>query len=255
MDPTLAAYEVLAPIYDKLTYRNDYEMWLGALLPELERHGLKRGRVLDVGCGTGRAFEPMLRRGWEVWGCDLSPTMLAKAREKHGSAVTLEVADARELPPLGQFDLVWALNDVINYQLGDGDLERALTGMRENLAPDGLVLFDANTLSLFRANFVAGDEETIKEEWRWVGLAPALEPGGTHEARISGKGLADTVHHQRHHTRDEILQALQGAGVAPLAALGQREEEDRVVLSSTPDEERDYKIVHIARRADRSKSS
>lgn len=254
MDPTLNAYEALAPIYDELTYRNDYEMWLGALLPELERHGLRRGRALDAGCGTGRAFEPMLRRGWELWGCDLSPAMLEQAREKYGDTVALEVADIRELPRIGQFDLVLALNDVINYQLEDGDLERALTGMRENLAPHGLIVFDSNTLCLFRASFVAGEDESIQGEWRWRGLADALKPGGVHEAEVSGRGLPAVVHQQRHYGQDEILQALRNVGLEPLAALGQSEEEGRVVLSEPPDEERDYKIIHIARRTDRNGS-
>ena len=72
----------------------------------------------------------MLRRGWEILGCDLTPAMLAEARAKFGDAVPLETADIRELPVFGEFELVWALNDVINYLVGDGDLERALKGMR-----------------------------------------------------------------------------------------------------------------------------
>ena len=27
------AYEAMAPVYDSFTYRNDYEVWLGELLP------------------------------------------------------------------------------------------------------------------------------------------------------------------------------------------------------------------------------
>ena len=68
-DPVLAAYEAFAPIYNEFNHLNDYEMWLGrALLPELEKHGLGHGKALDVGCGTGRAFAPLLRRGWQVQG-------------------------------------------------------------------------------------------------------------------------------------------------------------------------------------------
>ncbi|HET9677416.1 MAG TPA: hypothetical protein VFP21_07940, partial [Solirubrobacterales bacterium] len=69
-DPALAAYEAFAPIYNEFNHLNDYEMWLGrTLLPELEKRGLRRGRALDVACGTGRAFAPLLKRGWEVRGC------------------------------------------------------------------------------------------------------------------------------------------------------------------------------------------
>src|SRR5215211_6100679 len=103
-DPALATYEAFAPIYNEFNHLNDYEMWLGrVLLPELEKRGLKQGRALDVGCGTGRAFRPLLRRGWEVRGCDLSPAMLERARQAGEGRVELEAIDMRELPVLGEF--------------------------------------------------------------------------------------------------------------------------------------------------------
>ena len=40
----------------------------------------------------------------------------------------------RELPVLGSFELVWALNDAANYLLGDDDLAKALTAMAANLS-------------------------------------------------------------------------------------------------------------------------
>lgn len=61
---TRDAYDAWAPGYDEYTARGDYEAWLGrALLPELERRGLRTGCALDVGCGTGRAFAPLISRG------------------------------------------------------------------------------------------------------------------------------------------------------------------------------------------------
>jgi hypothetical protein len=42
----------------------------------------KPGRVLDLGCGTGRAMLALGQCGYDVTGVDLSPSMLARAREK-----------------------------------------------------------------------------------------------------------------------------------------------------------------------------
>jgi SAM-dependent methyltransferase len=249
-DPARLAYEAFAPIYDDFNHLNDYEMWFGALLPELEKHGLKKGRLLDIGCGTGRAFEPMLRRGWEIVGCDLTPAMLEQARRKYGAAVPLEPADIRELPVFGEFELVWALNDVINYLLGDGDLERALAGMRANLAPGGLVLFDADTLSLFESSFASGDDDGMSVgDWRWVGQEDEVKAGGIFEARVSGGDVEPHVHRERHWTGDQVREAMERAGLEMLTALGQREIEVKVILEQPPDEWQHYKVIYIGRAA------
>lgn len=247
MDPTKEAYELFAPSYDDFTQLNDYEMWLGQLLPELEKRGLKQGRLLDVGCGTGRAFEPMLKRGWEIVGCDLTEAMLEQARQKYGDAVPLHLADIRQLPVFGEFELVWALNDVMNYLLDDADLERALAGMRANLAPGGLVLFDANTLRLFQENFTRESAEgKAVGEWRWAGQSDRVEPGGVFEAEVSGGDVAPHVHRERHWREGEIEKALEAAGLKPLGALGQYDDGKAVRMTEPPDQSRDHKVIYIA---------
>jgi SAM-dependent methyltransferase len=235
-------------------------MWLGeVLLPELERHGLRKGWALDVGCGTGRAFEPLLDRGWEVVGCDLSPGMLAEAERKFGSRVQLFSSDARELPPVrpsadlpdeGAFQLVLLLNDVINYLTEDGDLEQAFAGVKRNLSRDrGLAILDANTLGIFRAAY-ASDVTEAREDWQWQGLAAEVKPEGTYEGRFTGRGVETHVHRQRHWTTDQVKEAMEAAGLRCLAALGQREEGSRVLLSDPPNEERDAKIIYVAAHSD-----
>jgi SAM-dependent methyltransferase len=242
------AYEAFAPIYDEFNHANDYEMWCGVLLPELEKHGLRKGRLLDVGCGTGRAFEPMLRRGWEIQGCDISREMLAQAREKFGDAVPLAEADASELPVFGEFELVWALNDIVNYLTEDGDLERALAGIRANLAEDGLVLFDSNTMVVFKESFAGGASDTMSVgQWTWKGLGGEFEPGDTLEAEISGEGVETHVHRERHYTEERVREAMAAAGLECLAVLGQHDVGWKVVLSEPLDEMHHHKAIYIAR--------
>jgi SAM-dependent methyltransferase len=257
------AYDRYAPIYDEWNAQNDYEMWLGeVLLPELEKHGLERpGRALDVGCGTGRALEPLLARDWQVVGCDVSPGMLAEAERKFGPRVRLLNLDARHLPPIPAqpggpddeaFQLVLLLNDVVNYLVDDGDLEKAFAGVKRNLSRDrGLVVFDANTLRLFEEDFASGPSDAMSARgWQWVGLSEDARPGGVYEARLSGRGVEAHVHRQRHWLPDEIGAALEASGLRALAILGQREEDGRVHLSDSTDEERDSKVIYVAAHAD-----
>lgn len=256
-ESTREAYDRFAAIYDECNAQNDYEMWLGrTLLSELDKHGLQKGWALDVGCGTGRAFDPLLARGWRVVGCDVSSAMLAKASDRYGSRVRLLNLDARNLPSIcpspglpGEeaFDLVLLLNDVLNYLLEDGDLERVFEGVKRNLKQDqGLVVFDANTLSLFRDDFASGEVETSTQGWEWRGLTDLDAPGSLYEARLSGGGVETHAHRQRHWTISEVTGALEASGLRCLAVLGQREADDQVLLSDSPDEERDHKTIYIA---------
>lgn len=255
--PAKATYDRFAPIYDQWNAQNDYEMWLGeALLPALETHGLRKGWALDVGCGTGRAFPPLLARGWRVFGCDVSSGMLAEASRKFDSRVQLLQADARSLPsisPSGMaderpFQLILLLNDVVNYLVEEGELQGLFSGVKQNLHPDhGLFVFDANTLRLFREDYAVGAvDERGAEGWRWTGATASVERGGIFEARLAVSDVEGQVHRQRHWPPEQMVKALEAADLQVLAVLGQSEEPSRVVLQDPPDEQRDRKVVYIA---------
>jgi SAM-dependent methyltransferase len=250
-------YEAMASVYDDFTAHYENEAWLADLLLTLERNGLTGKRLLDVGCGTGKSFLPMLPRGWQVTGCDISPSMLELAREKAGDVVSLHVADMLELPHYGEFDLVWALDDAINYLLSPAELAQALAGMRENLAPTGLLLFDVNCLLAFRT-FCA--ETTVIERGGrkliWRGLAaPDVAPGSICESRMevvpddgeASDGEATTLtHRQRHFPEVDVLAALERAGLECLDVYGHG-------LDGIPtqplDESIHTKAIYIARGA------
>lgn len=248
------AYEAIAPVYDDFTAHHDYELWLGNLLPIARRHGLSGRRLLDVGCGTGKSFLPMLARGWEVTACDISPSMLALAQAKAGNAARLSVADMRELPVFGEFDLVWALDDAVNYLLSGEELSRALEGMRANLAPGGLLMFDVNTLQAYRTFFA--EEQRVERGgrqlvWRGQG-SPDTPPGSISEARFEvepGNGEAEVethVHRQRHFPEAEVRELLERAGLECVDAYGHGFD----AVPKQPIEELIHsKIVYFARRA------
>jgi SAM-dependent methyltransferase len=215
-------YEAMAPVYDDFTGHYESEAWIADLVKILERHALTGKRLLDVGCGTGTSFMPMLAQGWEVTGCDISPAMLELAREKAGEKVQLAVADMLELPDFGEFDLVWALDDAINYLLSPEELTRALTGMRANLAPTGLLLFDVNELQAYRTFFA---ETTVVEregrELIWRGLASAdVQPGSICESEMEVAPGEVLTHRQRHFPEAEVRAALAQAGLECLDVFG-----------------------------------
>ena len=251
--PALQAYESLATIYDDFNHRNDYETWIGAvLLPKLLDYGLEApGVALDIGCGTGRAFPPLLKRGWDICGCDVSPAMVTIARERFGNQVRLSVADMRRLPTLGSFDLVLAMNDTVNHLLTDRDLHQAMAGVAKNLSPSGLLIFDCNTRGLFRKLFDAAERRAVERggrRWIWQGMGEGDLPPPTFRAQISGDSIDPITITERHFSRREIERVLGAAGLRCRGVLGQREASGRVVLCDQPDDERDGKFIYFASR-------
>jgi ubiquinone/menaquinone biosynthesis C-methylase UbiE len=88
------------------------EMATGAVAPRLVTFaGIERGaRVLDVGCGTGVVALTAARTGASVSGLDLTPELLARARENTavmGLDVDWREGDAESLPYAdAEFDVV-----------------------------------------------------------------------------------------------------------------------------------------------------
>ena len=225
-----SAYDSLADAYDALTADYDHDRWLEAIEALAIGHGLSGRRVLDVACGTGKSFLPLLARGYAITACDLSPRMLARAAGKVRGRAELHLADMRALPLFGAFDLVTCLDDAVNYLLEEDDVVAALEGMRANLPQGGLLVFDVNTLATYRSTFAsdwaldAGDHLTV---WRGR-AAPDLEPGECVEALVDifatdggGWRREPTRHRQRHWPVPVLVELLDAAGLAVAGLWGQ----------------------------------
>jgi SAM-dependent methyltransferase len=251
------AYAVLAPAYDLLTAEYAYGPWLAAIERIALENGLSGHRLLDVGCGTGKSFLPLLERGFDVTACDISPEMVEVARRKAGSRADVHVADMRRLPAFGEFDLVTCIDDAINHLLDPGEVYDAFASMRENLAPGGLLIFDVNTLAAYRqVPDVVIEDDDLLLRWRG-GLAELTEPGGEAEVVIDvfaheGDGLwrrSLSRQRHRHHPLDELRALAEEAGLEVAAVFGQR---PGAVLDAELDEELHRKAVFVTRREGRS---
>jgi SAM-dependent methyltransferase len=180
--------------------------------------------------------------------------MLELARAKCGDAARLSVADMRELPVFGEFDLVWSLDDAVNYTMDGEELRSALRGMRANLAPDGLLLFDLNTLHTFQTFFAEDDLlERGGRRYAWTGRTAADAPPrsiGEASLRVTetdgGAAVETHVHRQRHHPEADVLAALDDVGLECLDVHGH---DHSAVLEQPVDESRHTKMIFVARRA------
>lgn len=143
MKPVFDAY---AAYYDLLYRDKDYQGEARYVRDLLSRHGVDSGRLLELGCGTGRHAEELARLGYAVHGIDSSPLMIEKARERlpsgAGSAARFEVGDVRTSRLGTQFDAVISLFHVASYQSSNQDLSAMFATAGAHLHEGGLFLFD-----------------------------------------------------------------------------------------------------------------
>ncbi|ESP88727.1 class I SAM-dependent methyltransferase [Candidatus Halobonum tyrrellensis] len=105
----------------------------------LAEAGLVRGRVLEVGCGTGELSLFLAGRGHEVLGVDVAPSAVARARAKarwRRADASFLVWDALRLSEVGvRADTV--VDSAMLHCLGPDEQRRALREIREVLEPGG----------------------------------------------------------------------------------------------------------------------
>jgi SAM-dependent methyltransferase len=253
------AYDAFARAYDDYTADYAYDRWLGAVAEIAGELGMRGRDALDAACGTGNSSLPLVEQGFDVTACDLSPAMVAAARQKLPDPRHVGVADMRALPFSERFDLATCLDDGINYLTGAADLNLAMDRLAAALRPGGMLAFDGNTLGTLRAAY-SGDETLELGDWRyrWQGHTPPdLAPGAVAASTLTisrrrrvRRGWAwcpesVALHRQAHHGEERIRDALAAAGMDVVAVFGQS---PGVVLSGHLDEHTHTKALYFARR-------
>ena len=118
---------------------------------------LRGARVLDAGCGTGALSIALARRGADVLGVDVSPTLVGLANERAPSDLdpgraTFTVGDMLD-PAHGRFDYVVAMDSLIHYE--GADIARMVSGLAER-AEEAVVFTVAPRTTLLTLMHVIG---------------------------------------------------------------------------------------------------
>jgi SAM-dependent methyltransferase len=102
------------------------------------------GRVLELGCGSGRLTGYLSELSPNVHGIDISPAMVAHCQSAYPRA-TFSVGDLRDLSEFdsGGYDVVFAPFNVLDV-LGDTARRQVLRDIRRLLAPDGLLIMSSH---------------------------------------------------------------------------------------------------------------
>ncbi|HAH97239.1 MAG TPA: hypothetical protein DHD79_04415 [Firmicutes bacterium] len=170
-------YGAMSELYDTtITETDDIPFYLSLA----RQHCGTGGRILDIGCGTGRILLQLLRNGYQADGLDISAQMLSLTKAKL-QAANLETAlyqgDMRTLDSLGltvKYHLVIIPYASMIYMLEDSDRLAVFRGVYNLLEHGGILAFD----------FDAGQNE-IGISKPWISLQAIDKDQGRSILRIA----------------------------------------------------------------------
>lgn len=251
----MESYTDFAKVYDTFMDETPYDVWGDFIAGLIEKYGVskpsktdkrelsenadfeaalaeERNLIVELGCGTGSFTLEMAKRGYDIMGIDLSPEMLNIARQKaqeSGFDIMYLEQNMRELDLYCTTGTIVSVCDSINYLLDDADVIETFKLVNNFLYPDGIFIFDFNTLHKYRD--VIGDT-TIAENredcsFIWDNYYDDENHINEYDLTIFAKcDSGDDVfrrsvetHYQRGYTLDEMKSFVSEAGLTYITAI------------------------------------
>lgn len=257
----MEAYTAFAKVYDRFMENVPYDKWGDFIEFVVDKYGIskpsrdsvdalesERNLVLDMGCGTGVLTEIMYNKGYDMIGVDISQEMLDVAlRRKLAKYVndtdTEDIAseagilylcqDMCELDLYSTIGTVYSTCDSINYLIEDEEVEACFDRVSNYLYPEGLFIFDVNTVHKYRD--VIGDVTIAEnaEECSFIWDNFYSEEDNVNEYDLTlfiesedadscGRKLYEKyseTHYQRGFEVEEIIKMLSDAGLELMAII------------------------------------
>ena len=224
----MEAYTGFAAVYDIFMDNVPYEEWSSYLHGLLLEHGIEEGIVLDLGCGTGAMTERLAAFGYDMIGVDNSEDMLELAMEKRvqsGQDILYLLQDMREFELYGTVRAAVSVCDSVNYITEPEELKEVFRLVNNYLDPEGIFLFDMNTVHKYRdllgdttiaenrdeGSFIWDNSYDEEEGLNYYELAVFLpREDGLYEK-------SEEVHCQKAYPQEEIETLIKEAGMELLA--------------------------------------
>ncbi len=224
----MASYESFAKVYDELMDNVPYDTWTEHLIRDLKEYDITDGLICELGCGTGNVTTRPSKAGYDMIGVDDAEEMLSVAREKQDSEQILYLQqDMRSFELYGTVRAVVSICDCMNYLLEEEDLLKTFQLVNNYLDPDGIFIFDFNTIYKYKE--VMGD--TVIAENRedcsfiWENYYDVEEEINEYDLTIFVQTQEDLfqrfteTHLQRGYTLEQMQEILQKAGLVFLKAI------------------------------------
>ncbi len=162
----MPAYENFSKVYDKFMSDTPYDEWIKYIKKIWDKYSLSPKLIAELGCGTGNITQRLSDMGYDVIGIDCSSEMLSKAKEKaqkNGKEILYLEQDMTDFELYGTVSCILSLCDSINYITEEKDLLKVFKLVNNYLDPNGLFIFDLNTIYKFK-NILAQNSFSYTDE-------------------------------------------------------------------------------------------
>jgi ubiquinone/menaquinone biosynthesis C-methylase UbiE len=147
LNQVLDGYDKTAEAYaNAFSHELSYKPIDRMLLTRFAEENRARGPILDLGCGPGQTTVFLHQVGLtDVVGTDVSPAMIAQARQRNASELRFEVADMLQLPYQAEtFGGALAFYSIVHLTMDE--LTRAFDEVYRILKPQGQFLLAFHAL-------------------------------------------------------------------------------------------------------------
>jgi len=136
-------YGKYARYYDLFNEGKGYPKEASFIEKILKKHGCRK--IIDVGCGTGRHAILLAKKGYTMFGVDISKEMLKIAREnaeRENVQIDFRTADMRRLNFRAKFDAVLCLFETILYNTTNEEIFLTIRSFNRTLRGGGILIIE-----------------------------------------------------------------------------------------------------------------
>jgi len=219
-------YGISKPVTDDINSdKSDNDLQDGS-----DKLSQERDMVVELGCGTGSFAEEMAARGYDIMGIDNSEQMLQIAinkRDKSGHDIMYLEQDMREFELFCTAGTFLSVCDSVNYLTDPLDVVKMLKLVNNYLYPEGIIIFDFNTVHKYRDiigdTTIAEDREDCAFIWdNWYDDDTFINEYDltifVHEEDDRYRKFSET-HFQRGYTLDEMMDIVEKSGMQFVKAI------------------------------------
>ena len=124
----------------------------------------RRGRVVELGCGSGLLTRHLLDAGHRVVATDASPAMLELAREAAPDAEDVRQVTLPDDPIPGA-DAIVSVGHTLNYLPDEAAIDRAFIAIADALRPGGVLAIDVCDLEWAAARLDVATHGRVGQDW------------------------------------------------------------------------------------------